>query len=263
MGTVLAQAHIGDVPQLFAEILSSQSSLAPDNVSYASSVTIPDSASPEPLSTMATPPPSEPKAAAARLCGVCEKEPGKYKCPRCTMPYCSVACNRTHKENHPPDEPKIKPEPESPGRLRCENSDEEDKHPLRGVLKYQADMQRLFHKYPGLDEELDRLQRTTLPPSPTANGGGGGGGLLPFKMRQQPMWSRDIGLRRGVEALRKARCNPSELGDGVREFCDLILFALANEARETDATELVRQDVAAEEAKTVERLLREETEKDR
>ncbi|KAK3364990.1 hypothetical protein B0T24DRAFT_514461, partial [Lasiosphaeria ovina] len=138
---------------------------------------------------------------------------------------CSVAYNHTYKENHLPDEPKIKLEPESPGRLRGENSDEEDKHPLRGILKYQADMQRLFHKYEG----LDRLQRTTLPPSPNADGGGGGGGgLLPFriqermarlrksKIRQQPMWSRDIGLRRGVEALCRARCNPSGFGDGVR-----------------------------------------------
>lgn len=31
-------------------------------------------------------------------CGVCAEQPFKYKCPTCTIRYCSVACYRQHKD---------------------------------------------------------------------------------------------------------------------------------------------------------------------
>ncbi|RUS25448.1 zinc finger HIT domain-containing protein 3-like protein [Jimgerdemannia flammicorona] len=31
-------------------------------------------------------------------CRVCEQNPSKYKCPNCTLPYCSLPCYKKHKE---------------------------------------------------------------------------------------------------------------------------------------------------------------------
>ena len=33
-----------------------------------------------------------------RKCRVCKQQQSKYKCPKCFLPYCSVACNHTHRE---------------------------------------------------------------------------------------------------------------------------------------------------------------------
>lgn len=33
---------------------------------------------------------------AQRACGVCERQLSKYMCPRCNLPYCCVACYRSH-----------------------------------------------------------------------------------------------------------------------------------------------------------------------
>lgn len=73
--------------------------------------------------------------------------------------------------------------------------------------------------------------------------------------RQQQPWTKDVGLRNGAEALRRARTDPSDTGDGVREFCELVKFLL-NKKRES--IEKVREEVAAEEARHIERLMREE-----
>ena len=36
--------------------------------------------------------------ASARICGVCAQQYSKYKCPRCALQYCCLACYRTHGE---------------------------------------------------------------------------------------------------------------------------------------------------------------------
>lgn len=33
----------------------------------------------------------------AETCGVCRENPSKYRCPGCTVPYCSLVCNKAHK----------------------------------------------------------------------------------------------------------------------------------------------------------------------
>ena len=33
----------------------------------------------------------------AETCGVCKENPSKYRCPGCAIPYCSLACNKSHK----------------------------------------------------------------------------------------------------------------------------------------------------------------------
>ncbi|KAF2272815.1 uncharacterized protein EI97DRAFT_196924 [Westerdykella ornata] len=37
---------------------------------------------------------------AEQLCRVCNAQPRKYKCPTCSLPYCSLACFKLHKEKH-------------------------------------------------------------------------------------------------------------------------------------------------------------------
>lgn len=100
-----------------------------------------------------------------------------------------------------------------------------------------------------------RIQQITLPPSsdslPIP-------GLNNNKNKQIP-WTRDVGLRKGAAALRKARTDPSETGDGVREFCELVLFLLSKQKEgRAEVVDKVREEVVAEEMGVIERLLREE-----
>uniref|UniRef100_A0A336ME21 Zinc finger HIT domain-containing protein 3 n=1 Tax=Culicoides sonorensis TaxID=179676 RepID=A0A336ME21_CULSO len=34
-----------------------------------------------------------------KICIVCDKSDGKYKCPKCEMPYCSLECFKSHKDS--------------------------------------------------------------------------------------------------------------------------------------------------------------------
>ena len=178
---------------------------------------------------------------------------------------CSVACNHIHKKNHPLPQSEAPPS-EANNPLPQAPADARDNNPYSVLLEHRADFARLFQKYPSLESELFRIQQSTLPPdSPAAAvlsrqplGGAGG--------RKQPVWSRDVGLRQGAAALRKARTDPGDRGDGVREFCDLVLYLLGRTKEQVpggvaaarDAASLVREEVVAEETKIIERLLREE-----
>lgn len=177
---------------------------------------------------------------------------------------CSVACNKKHKENHPPDPPK----PEPPSYPNNAQPDPAADDPYSILLEHRETFQHLFRKYSSLASELTRIQEMTLPPSDVSDlpGGNAAGmgrnrqqswikdGSSMGRNKQQP-WTKDVGLRRGVEALRKARTDPSDTGDGVREFCELVTLLLN---KRTESIDKVREEVVAEEAKQIERLLREE-----
>ncbi|KAI8349766.1 hypothetical protein B0O80DRAFT_501100 [Mortierella sp. GBAus27b] len=47
-----------------------------------------------------------------KICGICDANPPKYKCPTCTLPYCSLACYKKHKET-PCEKPVPIPEPDT------------------------------------------------------------------------------------------------------------------------------------------------------
>merc|ERR1711977_816353 len=57
----------------------------------------------EPLQKSSSPQSETPKK---KLCGVCNENEYKYKCSRCYLPYCSIACSTIHKATHPAEEPK-------------------------------------------------------------------------------------------------------------------------------------------------------------
>ncbi|KAK1832214.1 protein HIT1 [Podospora conica] len=179
-------------------------------------------------------PPPPPAKPGPRLCGVCNKEVAKYKCPRCTLPYCSVSCNRVHKETHPADEPLPKPAPPPPP------PPQEPLDPYSILLEHRSEFDRLFKKYPRLQSHLLQISAATLDPdAPAGNStnsnplyqqaqqalraatAGMGGG------KKQDVWTREVGLRTGANALREARTDPGDKGDGVREFCDLVLYLLS------------------------------------
>ncbi|KAK4132904.1 hypothetical protein BT67DRAFT_424358 [Trichocladium antarcticum] len=211
------------------------------------------------------PAPSAPPRAKpeSKLCGVCGTQPSKYKCPRCSLPYCSVPCNKQHKENHPPDPPK--PEPSATTSPNPSQPQPRDTDPYRVLLDHDQAFAHLFQKYPSLSAELVRIAQTTLPPSDTSNPNprsripvSGYSNNYQRSKTPQP-WSRDVGLRRGADALRKARTNPGDLGDGVREYGELVMFLLGKQNTKGDGVVArVREEVVREEVGVIERLLREE-----
>ncbi|KAJ4424463.1 hypothetical protein N0V82_000787 [Gnomoniopsis sp. IMI 355080] len=205
-------------------------------------------------------PPTKPQP---KLCGICENTEGKYKCPRpgCQMPYCSVVCFRTHKENHPPD-PILPPKPVAKEITNNQNKSRKREHPF-SVLDNSPELDRLFKKYPSLPSKLTHIHKATLPPKdeqPPSRGG------LPWNLNQapgyqsnKPRWSHDTGLKRGKEALRKARTDPGEDGDAVREYCELVLYLLSKkEDADIDVTDLVRQQVTQQDVKLIENLVQAE-----
>eukprot|EP00028_Trichosphaerium_sp_Am-I-7-wt_P008764 CAMPEP_0168521362 /NCGR_PEP_ID=MMETSP0405-20121227/8620_1 /TAXON_ID=498012 /ORGANISM="Trichosphaerium sp, Strain Am-I-7 wt" /LENGTH=163 /DNA_ID=CAMNT_0008542585 /DNA_START=34 /DNA_END=521 /DNA_ORIENTATION=- len=40
------------------------------------------------------------KARTSPVCGVCDEQPSKYKCPKCRVHYCSLACFKKHTAFH-------------------------------------------------------------------------------------------------------------------------------------------------------------------
>lgn len=99
-----------------------------------------------------------------------------------------------------------------------------------------------------------------------------------MKKDTQP-WSKEVGLRRGAAALKRARMDPTETGDGVRELCDTVLWLLkaqergelpsaaaaagpavnsSNGVSSRDVTQVVREEVVREEQEVVKRMLEEE-----
>ncbi|KAJ9142301.1 hypothetical protein NKR19_g7245 [Coniochaeta hoffmannii] len=200
-----------------------------------------------------------------RICGVCDKEPGKYKCPRCGMYYCSVPCSKAHKANHPPDPPPPPQATPAPQISRTKRPHEPE-DPYSVLLDHRSDLERLFAKYPNLESDLIQIERATLPPLDSFPPAAGG---LPTRyqppqqhQRQQEPWTRQVGLKKGAAALKKARMDPSEDGDAVREYCELVLHLLSTsrQRRDSEALDVVRRETVDEERGVIKRLIKMEEE---
>ncbi|KAF8863571.1 hypothetical protein BDZ45DRAFT_583713 [Acephala macrosclerotiorum] len=197
------------------------------------------------------------KAPSKKLCAVCNENEGKYKCSRCYLPYCSVACSKQHKINHPPDEPK--PEPESKPSPATEINDHGRAGTIAGkafkgpfaALDDSPDLRLLFKLYPNLPKLLDSIHTATLPSIDEYTTSG-----LPTRARkgnEQP-WNSDRGLQKGVEALKKARNSDGKDGEGLREYSRLILQILAGEEGMT-TEQIIQKELAEENARIIEQLL--------
>ncbi|KAM0204233.1 hypothetical protein ACHAPA_009332 [Fusarium lateritium] len=191
------------------------------------------------------------------LCGVCNVDPPKYKCPRCRLPYCSVACNKIHRENHPPDpEPAQTSQPEpSQSQLPSRPPPADPSNPF-SALERSEKLRLLFRKYPNLPEQLRKIDAATLPPPETKSSIPAS--LLKGLPPKQEAWNHDIGLQNGKEALRKARRAHGEQGDAIREYSELILHLMNAENASTDVDNTLRQQLAQEDTKLIERLMAQE-----
>lgn len=68
-----------------------------------------------------------------------------------------------------------------------------------------------------------------------------------------------MGLRRGKEALRKARTDPGEDGDAVREYCELVLHLLSKQEATGGITDMMREQVMQQDVQLIERLMEAES----
>ncbi|KAH7156123.1 hypothetical protein EDB81DRAFT_603482, partial [Dactylonectria macrodidyma] len=201
----------------------------------------------------------------ASLCGVCHVNPPKYKCPRCYLPYCSVPCNRSHRENHPPDpEPQHKTEPSQIQAPDAQSTSptpalpSDPTNPFR-VLEGSNKLRLLFQKYPSLPDQLLRIHAATLPPQePESKKNTIPASLLKGLPPKKQTWNHDIGIQNGKEALRKARRAHGKEGDAIREYSELILHIMNTDSSGSDMTDLLRQQLAQEDTSLIERLMSEE-----
>ncbi|ORY13645.1 hypothetical protein BCR34DRAFT_480788 [Clohesyomyces aquaticus] len=108
---------------------------------------------------------------ASVLCGVCNTEPKKYKCPTCALPYCSLPCFKDHKRIHPststplsarqPSPPAI-PEPPPPPPAPKYIKKKRDFTLLTSNPRYQE----LLKTHPALLASLQRIYAATIEPEP-------------------------------------------------------------------------------------------------
>lgn len=172
---------------------------------------------------------------------------------------CSVACNKVHRENHPPD-PEITPkpepsEPESKPKQACAPQPFDPSNPFQ-ALETSEKLRLLFRKYPSLPDQLLKIDAATLPPPETKSAIPAS--LLKGLPPKQEAWNHDIGIQNGKEALRKARRADGEQGDAIREYSELILHLINTESANADADNVLRQQLAQEDTKLIERLMAQE-----
>ncbi|RFU75678.1 hypothetical protein TARUN_6571 [Trichoderma arundinaceum] len=208
----------------------------------------------------------------AILCGVCESNPGKYKCSRCRLPYCSVACSRAHQQNHPPDLPKEDPKPidQASNALPAAAAASANMPPPGHVdpanpfsaLATSDRLQLLFKKYPNLPNQLLEIHAATQPPPEAPDAASKAipaslmKGLPPSSGRST--WNHDIGIKNGKAALRKARKASGQDGEAIREYTELILHIMNETGDRNKAAAYVQRQIAEQDTALIERLLAED-----
>lgn len=216
-----------------------------------------------PETTTTQPPPSAPKT---KMCGVCHEKEGKYKCTRCALPFCSVPCNKTHRENHPPDpEPAPKPasaavEPPAPSSAAAAARD--PRNPF-SVLDDSDQLRYLFRRYPTLQARLLEIFAATEPPPELQSTGSSLNDMMKARALaaanpKKEQWTHDVGIRKGKEALRRARAADGEDGEGVREYVELINHLMSQASAAAEAEEVIRKQAAEKDAELIRRLMTED-----
>ncbi|UKZ82081.1 hypothetical protein TrVFT333_009865 [Trichoderma virens FT-333] len=205
----------------------------------------------------------------ANLCGVCESNPGKYKCSRCRLPYCSVQCSKAHQQNHPPDPPKE--EPKSTSIASSEPQTASANMPPAGsidptnpfsALATSDKLQLLFSKYPNLPNQLLEIHAATQPPPEAPDAATR---AIPSSLMKglpansgKATWNHDIGIKNGKAALRRARKASGEDGEAIREYTELILHIMNETGEKNNAAAFVQRQIAEQDTALIERLLAED-----
>lgn len=102
--------------------------------------------------------------------------------------------------------------------------------------------------------QLEEINNATLPPTNEQDGDDGKSGQGQRRFGTHRPWNQDRGYENGVKALNRARTAYGKDGEGVREFCELIL-QLVSQDNEVDAAEILEKELAAENARIVQQLL--------
>ncbi|RCI16607.1 hypothetical protein L249_2233 [Ophiocordyceps polyrhachis-furcata BCC 54312] len=197
---------------------------------------------------------ASPKPKGPVICGICTTVASKYKCSRCYLPYCSVACNKMHQMNHPPDpKPEPPPTPPRPSQSPAEPTTAcSARHPFQ-ILATSDKLLWLFSKYPKLPQQLLDIHMETQPPAEDASV------RIPASLRQRMPargnWSHEKGIRKGKAALRRARQLPGEAGEAVREYCLLVLLLVEENEAKNGARTMLQQQFAQQDADLIRQLM--------
>lgn len=102
----------------------------------------------------------------------------------------------------------------------------------------------MFKRYPNLRSQLEAVDTATLRPT----------GFNSHK------WNQDQGWEKGRAALKNARNYWGKDGEGVREYCELVLRLLGDEDEEDEeaTAEILRKEALEESTRVVRALLESE-----
>ncbi|KAI0009316.1 hypothetical protein F4779DRAFT_617762 [Xylariaceae sp. FL0662B] len=214
------------------------------------------------------------------LCLVCDTVEGKYKCPRCNLYTCSVACFREHRDNHPPmPEPAddssstligsnasntstdVSPAASSVAASSTEEAKADATTTKLSEITDMPEYKKLIQKYPRLEAILWNLAAATDPPT-GVNGGNAKHAALPgssagFRRKAAQPWTKDLGYENAVNTMRQIRNSPGDDRDAIQEFCELHrLFLARKESFDTAAR--IRQQFAKDDADVIGSLMRDE-----
>ncbi|KAF2005107.1 hypothetical protein P154DRAFT_542799 [Amniculicola lignicola CBS 123094] len=199
------------------------------------------------------------------LCGVCNTTPKKYKCPTCSLPYCSLPCFKLHKPTHPfsapspaPSQPQIEiPQPPPPTPLPKYLKKKIDFSTLATSPKFQE----MLKAHPALLVALQKVYAATIEPEPEdarsrargargrgrgrgrgfgQRGGGRGYGSHGGDTHAEPRWTERKGDADGMRLLRKFRegdCAGDEEA-AMREFGMLLEELYGEKAKKGNADEM-------------------------
>ncbi|KAF2233236.1 hypothetical protein EV356DRAFT_577687 [Viridothelium virens] len=177
-------------------------------------------------------------------CKVCDEQPSKYKCPQCRIPYCSIGCFKTHKQQcrdqAKPEDSKQDDANMSTAEPRAFQASEEHvaqyqqpEVPNFASLEKSPDFLRLLAKYPNLKSQLKSIWKASLEPtedrpqrSYRARGGRGSFRDRARQRRRGP-WTPEQGHGDALDHLRGTH----ESDEGMREFVDLITLKYGTRSR--------------------------------
>ncbi|PSN61217.1 hypothetical protein BS50DRAFT_461228, partial [Corynespora cassiicola Philippines] len=168
------------------------------------------------------------------LCGVCNTEPKKYKCPTCSLPYCSIACFKEHKPIHANDEPRPSTSAPAPPEIPQPPPPKPPPKYLRkktdfSLVAKNPRYQELIKAHPTLLASLQRIFAATIEPDPddqrrSRRGGRGGRYRGRGRGGREERWTPKKGDADAMKLLKGVRegAGTSEEQEAVAEFVRLV-----------------------------------------
>ncbi|KAL1303936.1 hypothetical protein AAFC00_000389 [Neodothiora populina] len=198
----------------------------------------------------------------ASICGVCQLQPSKYKCSKCELPYCSLACYKSHKDSHAEEVVEPQESAESPVSTPVQEDvpvssaarGRQSKKIDYSDLQNDPDLLRLMNRYPGLRIQLQHIYSFTLEPDPEeqrfssfqgrgrgrgrgGRGRGGWRGRGGFNQQQSrpSQWTQSKGDKEAADAFKRMRTSEGE-EEGLAEFVQLIAMKYGKPVGNDDTT---------------------------